>query len=263
MNARHGSGQLAAEFAAKGIEIPRSRPLHRRSWVRRLVFCVVCAAGLLTAAALGFFNRWHDDRLADLARQRQCLETFLRGEEFAAFAHATDAQFVDLLNFVAVKPRSARDALPAVAAYETTHRLLPWSVEVLPLPVSAADQPARIARAFHGVNALLARRDRIVDAPARRGAWQMLARLLAPCVAKFHQRAPDAAFPALALDLEMQEAALHAFAARYGAEATALDVVRMLDLYAALGPAMWRTIERERSLAAGTAPPFTVRLGMP
>ena len=191
--ARAGHGQLTGDWSAKTPDdLPiQMRPFYQRRWFRLLVFGGAGAAGVLGAVVLGFISRRHDDRLADRARQYRGLETFLRSTEFAQFARMADRQFVALFNFIAVQPQSARAVLPAVAARETAQRLMPWTHEVVPLPISASAEPEQ----------------------------HRARRLLAPHVAQFLARSPDIGFPALDFDRGMQEAVLAGYACAYTAKA--------------------------------------------
>ena len=250
-HARHGTGELADDFAAKAIEVPRWIPLLHRPWFRLLLSGGTIATGLAAAIALGFFNRWHDDRLTEMARQRNGLAAFLRSAEFGRFVQAADAQLVATLNFVAARPQEAQDLLPAVAARDKLRREMPWPLEVRPLPVSAATDPVRVAQTGREVTALLARRGHVVDEAARKSARQLFLQTLAPFAQEFAQRHPDnAPFAALALDRAMQEQALAAYAAHHGPGAGVAATERLFSFYAAVGPAMWRAIEADRVAAA-------------
>jgi hypothetical protein len=217
------------------------KPLHRRSWFRRIAFCLACAAGLAAAAALGAFTRWHDERLADLARQQRSLDAFVRSDEFAAFARAADAQVLATLNFIVARPAETAAALPAVAAWERAHGALPWTLQLTPLPVSAAAQPARILAAGRSASALLVRHGFAFDDPQRAIARRLFLRTLAPFLREFLQRSPENDLSAFFLDRRLQENALAAFAAR--ADGTVSDAERLFALYAAVGPRMWQAID--------------------
>jgi hypothetical protein len=257
MNARTGSGQLTDEFAAKAIEIPRIVPFYRRTWFRRLCLCLLCGAGLAGAAAIGFVSHWREERLADLERQRACLNIFLRSEEFAAFAQAMDRQLVALTNYVAAQPRAVRTTFPTVAAQEDTRRMMPWTLQVMPLPASAATEPERIVRACRDISRLLVQRGYDFDAAARTGARQMLLRTMSPYIRKFMEREPANGFPALILDRSLQDAALAEFGARHGVGHTVSEMERLFGIYAAIAPTMWQAIERDR--AAGQKGAFTAQ----
>ncbi len=253
MKARTGSGQLPDDFAAKADYIPSSPQLGERPWVRVLAFGLACAAGLLGAVALGMFRNWHDTQEADLARQRRCFAVFLQSEEFAQFARAADAQFVALNNFIATQPAVARDTLPEAKAFEQAHRVMPWTTEVLPLPVSVSAQPMRVLAAHRTINVLLAQRGcRLSHDATGQAGRQLLLRLLAPAMQTFLRRQTGNAFPAVAFDHAMQDAAFAAFAQRHGVDACVHDAERMFALYAKIGPAMWHAIEQEGTRKAKT-----------
>lgn len=81
------------------------------------------------------------------------------------------------------------------------------------------------------------------------------AHLLAPHAQAFVRRLPENTFPALRLDPSLQDATLAAFAARSGPDTSIADVEHLFALYAAIGPAMWRTIERSSHASAPFAAP--------
>lgn len=252
--ARHGSGTFADDFAAKhrdDVVVGVITPIHQRLWVRQVLFGLACAAGLAGAVALGLLDKWREAQQADLARQRQCLETFLHSAEFAAFARATDVQLVALNNFISARPAVAQAALPEMKAFEQAHRLLPWVTEVLPLPIFAAATPARVLAAHHTIAVLLARRGHRLEPAAERAGRDLMLRLATAHARTFLQRTPDNDFTALGLERGMQEAMLGAFGAHYGPGAGAREAERIFALYAQIGPAMWRIIEQE---GAGRTP---------
>src|SRR4051794_35397215 len=104
MNARSGSGELDANFAAKGVEIPRTIALWRRQSVRWLAGGLAGAAVVIGGVMFVLGYQWRQAQLAELEAQRHCLQTFLGSEEFAQFARVADAQFVALNNFIATQP---------------------------------------------------------------------------------------------------------------------------------------------------------------
>lgn len=247
---RDASGQLTRGWDAKladDVVMGEKLRFHQRPWVRRLAFIAVCAAGVAGAVGLGFFNRWHDARIAELARQRQCLHAFLRSAEFGRFTRAMDAQFVATLNFIAARPHETHPLIPAIAARDKSRHEIPWTLQVLPLPVSTSEDPAKVAQAARQVNALLAQRGHIVDDAARRAARQVFLRTLVPYAQKFIEGNPGNVFHAVFLDRSMQDDALAMFARHHGPGATVADTERSFALYAAIGPAMWQAIEKERT----------------
>jgi hypothetical protein len=225
----------------------RIEPLHRRRGVRVFVFCFLGAAALGLAVALAFFNRWHDERRLELARQRASFDTFLRSAEFGAFARAMDAQLVAMNNFIVARPAEVRALLPAVAAFETAQRVPAWPVEVMPLPISAAREPPRVARAIRAINSLLAARGHRPDAATRDTARRLCVQTLAPYMQAYLRREPAADFHALFIDRPMQEAALAAFAAHLAAGVSVAEAERFFVLYAIVGPALWRALEAEKT----------------
>ena len=258
-SSRHGSGQLPQAWGDKladDVQIGVKIPLLRRSWVRRLLFILGCLAGVGAAVALGFFNRWHDGRASEAAQQRSCLQSFLHSAEFAQFARAMDDQLVRTVNFIAARPLEAHALLPQIAARDKEQREVPWTLQVLPLPVSAVADPAKVAAASRQVSALLAQRGQVMDEPTRKAARLLFLRSVQPFAQRFVERHPGNVFDSIAFDRSMQEEALTAFAAYHGTPATALEAERFFTFYAAIGPTLWQAIERERAAqAAAPAPP--------
>ncbi len=255
-SSRSGSGELSDSSFAKGTEVKIVKPLHRRRWVRLLVFCFACATGLAGAGALAWFNQWHDGRLAEMERQRHCLQAFLHSPEFTSYVRAMDDQFVATLNFISVRPLEVHPLLAEIAARDKARHEMPWTMQVMPLPISSATDPARIAQAGQRVNALLVQHGFVVDEAARKAARQTFLRTFVPYAQKFIRREPGNVFQSVFLDRTMQEEALSVFTHHHGPEATVAGMERFFILYAAVGPAMWRAIEQEnarRNPAAVTA----------
>ncbi len=164
----------------------------------------------------------------------------MRSDEFAAFGRGADAQLAALNNFIAARPRETRALLPDVAAAEAARGEVGWTFETLPLPMSAAQDPAWVYRAQSALLARLVRHGWRWDEPARRGARAHFVRMLTPASGAFLRRSAGGGFPALAIDRLMQERGLAAFAARHGSAASTMRVERMFGLLATLGPEMWR-----------------------
>jgi hypothetical protein len=258
---RSGSGSLRTGWGDKLPEdvVFAAKPLYRRHWFRRLMFVLACVAGLALAVALAVFVRSQQDQWVELRAQRNSLGRFLQSDEFAAFSADADRQLVAAFNYIVVQPRSAAALFPAVAAWETAHRLPSWTAQQLPLPVSAAEQPARVARTGRDLGVLLVRRGFVFDEPRRAEARRLFLRLLAPHLQAFLRRAPDNGFNALQVDRGLQELALAAYAARAAPEFGALDAERLFVLYAIVGPPMWREIDRQSAGAAVFGAPAAPR----
>lgn len=254
---RSGRGQLGHDWADKGEAVPIVTPVHQRPWLRILVFSLLCVGGVAGAVAIGLFNRWHDARLAEITRQRHCLQAFLHGPEFAAYVRGMDEQMVATVNYIAARPLETHGLLPAIAAHDQANRAIPWSQQVLPLPIAAAADPARVVQAVRQVHTLLAQRGQVFDDAARKSARQMFVRTLLPFAQRFIQREPGNVFHAVFLDRSMQEEALAVFARHHGPAASVADSERLFALYAAVGPALWKAIEQERAKQGPFAPPPT------
>lgn len=253
---RSGSGQLRHDWAEKGEVIPIVRPLHQRPWLRILLFSLLCVAGVAGAVAIGLFNRWHDARLAEIARQRHCLQAFLHSPEFTAYVRAMDEQMVATINYIAARPLETHPLLPAIAAHDQANRLIPWTQQVVPVPITTAADPAGVVRAVRNVHALLAQRGQVFDDAVRKAARQMFLRTLVPFAQRFVQREPGNVFHAIFLDRSMQEESLAVFARHHGPTASVADSERLFSLYAAVGPSLWKAIEQERARSGPFAAPL-------
>ncbi len=247
--------RLPPALADKLVVERRLPPWYRRFQVRPVATGVVIAVGAALATGLTVVTRWHDERLAELAAQRPALERFLASPEFAAFVQQLDRELVAAINFVAARPQEARAAFPAVATRETERRELPWTHEVLPLPIPFAAQPERVAAAGRELGALLARRGFVCDEPTRAAARRLFLGRLSPHADLYLRRQQGPGFRAVALDRSLQDTALAAFAARHGPGFTIADTERLFSFYAAVGPLLWRTLEQTASPLA--APPAT------
>lgn len=195
---------------------------------------------------------WRRSIREDLAAQRRSLEAFLHSGEFAQLVQSVDAQFVAAMNYASLYPGEASRAFPVVATHESQRHELPWSIDLSPLPVAAAGEPARVMRAGREASALLAQRNWQPGATDLKAARTLFLRLLAPHARAFLQRNSGHGFNALLLDQTMQNEALAAFAARHGPDVSQRDAERMFCFYAAIGPTMWRAIERDRDARAKT-----------
>ena len=249
--ARRGTGHLADAWDAKladDVVVGFKLPWYRRWWTRRLLFVAGIAAGLALVAALGLFSRWHEDRLAELTRQRQCLNVFLRSDEFAQFSREMVRHLVALHNYLIVHRTETHAMLPSVVAREKEQRLMPWVLQISPLPVSAAGRPADAVQSNREIGTLLAQRGFVFDESLRRSARMMLLRVLAPFMRAFVEREPGNAFPAIVMDRSMQDAVLASFANHVGPQASNAEVERMFSLYAQFGPSLWSAIEKERTM---------------
>ena len=224
-----------------------TRSLREHPFFRTLVLVGLCGLGLAVAVGIAFFRDWHATRLTELARQQANLQGFLRAPEFKEFCQVMDSQLVTLNNFIAAQPRSTAALLPAVHAREETRRELAWTLQVLPLPVSAHEEPARVARALREIQQSLVQHGLVIDARTRSSARTLFLRTLSPFVGKFLKRESYASFPAIMLDASMQDAALAAYSAHFGDGASIAETERFFALYAAIGPSLWRAVEAGRS----------------
>ncbi len=238
---------MTGDWADKGDESPLITPVHERLWVRVLISSIICVVGLAGVGAIAWFNHWHDARLAELARQRHCLQAFLHSPEFAQFVRAMDEQTVATLNYISARPAETHALLPALAERDKARRAIPWTQQVLPLPIATASEPVKVAAATRRVHALLVERGYVFDEAARKSARQLFLRTLVPFAQRFIQREPSNVFHAVFLDRTMQEEALAVFARHHGAQATVADTERFFSLYAVVGPALWKAIESERA----------------
>src|SRR5205814_1118377 len=150
---------------------------------------------------------------------------------FTQFVRTADAQLVALNNFIAAQPAAARAALPEVEALEQREHRPSWTLDTMPLPISTAAEPARVAAAQRALGAQLAQRGFRFDPAAERASRQLFIRLLSPHVRAFLQRTQARGFNALALDATMQDEVLAAFAMRHGASSGRHDIERMFVLY--------------------------------
>jgi hypothetical protein len=241
---RVGSGQLRDDWHAKSGEILVKKPLHRRSWFRRTLL-VLLLLGVTGGGVIGWIvYDWHREQLADLARQRRGIEIFIRSSEFAAFGREADDQLVAMINFAVARPLVVRNLWPAIAEHERAHRQLPWALELSPLPVSTAQDPYRVAAAVKQLDSLLVQRGFVPPETAPAEARRVFLRLLTPQILAFTQRAPEHAFPALALDANLQNLLLTAYAARSDSATPLADSERTFIFYAAIGREMWKEIEQ-------------------
>lgn len=238
---------MSQDWADKGEAVPIVTPIHQRPWLRLLVFSLLCLGGVAGAVVLGLFNRWHDTRLAEITRQRHCLQAFLHSPEFDAYIRGMDEQMVATINYIAARPLETQALLPAIAAHDRANRSIPWSQQVLPVPIAAAADPPRVVQAVRQVHTLLAQRGLVFDDAARKAARQMFVRTLVPFAQRFIQREPGNVFHAVFLDRSMQEEALAVFARHHGPTASVADSERLFALYAAVGPSLWKAIEQERA----------------
>lgn len=251
---------LAAGWADKSTETLVRKPFYRRK--RFLQFALTGLLVLVTAGVVGglFLYRWHREQQDDLARQRRGVEAFVRSAAFERFARKADAQFVAALNFTAVRSEVAGGLLPEIAAAEQARHQMPWALELPPLPVSIAAQPARVHLALRDATDLLARRGLAFDAARLADARRVFLRVLAPDARAFVAENARADFPALFLDRRMQDIALSAYAARAGG--TVADCEHAFAFYSLVGPAMWREIHSQhrqpgprKQSPLSTAPP--------
>lgn len=243
---RSGSGQLSTDWADKGEAFPIVTPLHQRPWLRILLFSFACVIGLAGAGAIAMFNNWHDSRLAELSRQRHCLQAFLHSPEFAQYVRAMNEQTVATLNFISARPAEVHSLFPALAQQDKDARRIPWTQQVLPLPIATAANPVRVAEATRQLNALLYSRGHVFDDTARKAGRQLFLRTLVPYAQRFIVREPGNVFHAIFLDRSMQEEALAVFARHHGPGATVADAERLFALYGIVGPVFWKAIEQER-----------------
>jgi hypothetical protein len=220
------------------------KPFYRRQWFRRLLAATLLA-GLAVGVFVGFLAfRWHRAVQAELAQQRQGVEAFVGSPEFAAFARDVDAQAVAMLNFAALRPRQVSALWPEIAAAEKARRVVPWPVELLPVPVSLKDHPARVQEELRRATALLTQRG-FDFAAARTGASRrVLWRLMAPHARAFAAQDARLDLVTLSLDRRMQRIVLEACAER--SRATVEEIEDFLVLYSAIGPALWQAIEAEK-----------------
>ena len=237
--ARTGTASLPSGWDAKLPErVKVIPPFYRRSPVRRAAVLVACVIGSTAVPAVIGVARWHRQAVSSLAQERTHLRAFLVSEEFGRFARDTDRYLLATLGFVALNPHQARTALPAVAAFEQDHQLMPWAFEIMPLPRAAMDDPPRLAAACRAASAVLAQREPVWDDDARRAARQVFVHALQPYARAFVMRRPHDDFDALPLDRAMQDEALRALASHYGAGVSVADMERLCRLCGAAGPLM-------------------------
>jgi hypothetical protein len=244
---RDGSGQLVGDWADKTTEVRAATPLHRRRWVRTVLFCLGCAAGLAAALAIAWFSFQEDRRDAETERQRHCLRAFLNSAEFTRFVRAMDEETVAILNYIASRPLEAHPLMPELAALDKARRELPWTTQVMPLPVSARTNPPKIAQASREVNALLFRRGYVVDDAAREAARQYFLSSMLPFTQEFMRRQPANVFSQLMRDRSMQEEALAAFVRQHGPDTTIAQMERFLTVQATIGSALRKALEQKRA----------------
>lgn len=244
----HSSRVSAAKsvpgWADKTDELLVKKPVYLRGWFRKLML-VVSLVIVATSAVVGaVIYRWHRTQQADLARQRRSLEVFVRSAAFESFAREMDAHFVATLNFAVLRPGPVGRLLPDLAATEKARHELPWAMELLPLPVSTAEHPARVRMAMHTAMDLLARRGFVFDKPRIADARRVFLRVMTPHARAFLAAQPDANFPALFLDPGMQDVVLTAYAARAGSIRE--EAERALVVYTLVGPLWWQEQEGRR-----------------
>lgn len=244
---RAGSGQLNPEWNTKAVELRIKKPLHRRTWFRRTALVL----GLLTLVGGGsaafVLRDWHREQLAELARQRRGVDAFLRSDEFAAFSREVDAQFLAAINFTVTRPDAVRNLWPVAIEFERRQNILPWHLELLPLPVSTTREPARIAAAMDHLGSLLTRRGVVFDEAAQEQGRLLFLRLLGPQMENFLRRAPEHAFPSIGVDRALQERMVLAYAARTRENVSPADALRPFAIYAVIGPPLWNELDQVRA----------------